>query len=246
MLARQLKRWALAERRPWFHLLAETCRDFLPPTVGSAASSQTPAPWIRPEFAALHRRQILGYPDRITPFHSPPSFQYNLQAVEALRRSLAWSPLSPTMPREKRYPYLDRTLLEFLFAVPREQLVRPGERRSLMRRALQGIVPNEIIERRRKAYVSRAPRNALVGEWNAITSQNFVSSDLGLVDASRLRKELENAKLGRDVSLVPLVRAVSLECWLRHLSAQIPVFAVQAQSANLQHFSAERLSTERR
>ena len=35
-----------------------------------------------------------------------------------------------------------------------EQLVRPNQRRSLMRRALVGIVPAEILNRRRKAFIA--------------------------------------------------------------------------------------------
>jgi asparagine synthase (glutamine-hydrolysing) len=65
--------------------------------------------------------------------------------------------LSPPLlsRHEYRYPYLDRDLVDFLFRVPREQLLRPGRRRSLMRRALKDIVPVEILERRRKAFVAR-------------------------------------------------------------------------------------------
>jgi len=81
-----------------------------------------------------------------------------------LRRQLACSAL-PTRPAyELRYPFLDRELLEFLFAIPREQLVRPGQRRSLMRRALTGVVPPEISNRKRKAYVVRGPMAAVSSE----------------------------------------------------------------------------------
>jgi asparagine synthetase B (glutamine-hydrolysing) len=62
---------------------------------------------------------------------------------------------------EYRYPFLDKDLVSFLFSIPREQIVRPGRRRSLMRRALVGIVPDGILERRRKAFQLRAPLAAL-------------------------------------------------------------------------------------
>lgn len=85
----------------------------------------------------------------------------------AISNSLTWSSVLESLPRlnhsalaryECRYPYLDRDLVEFLFSIPRGRLVRPGRRRSLMRRALRSIVPAEILERRRKAYVIRGPR----------------------------------------------------------------------------------------
>jgi len=219
-LAHKLKVWALALRKPWWHLFAETVRDYFPKPLASESSTEAPAPWIRLEFMRRYRQAVLGYSSRIALFGCLPSFQYNLQTVDALRRTLAWSPLSAEMLCERRYPYLDRTLLEFLFAIPREQLVRPGQRRSLMRRALRGIVPPEIVNRRRKAFVSRAPRNALASERNQISSRDFITSQMGLVDRDRLLEEIQNAVLGKDISLVSLVRTITLECWLRHVSSQ--------------------------
>lgn len=49
---------------------------------------------------------------------------------------------------EARYPYLDRRLCGFLFSIPREQILRSMQRRSLMRQALVGIVPSEILQRK--------------------------------------------------------------------------------------------------
>src|SRR5580698_2962803 len=80
---------------------------------------------------------------------------------------------------EKRYPYLDRDLLEFLYALPREQLVRPGQRRSLMRRALAGIVPDKVLNRKRKAFVSRSPMAAISRNWASLTDtcSQMISTD---------------------------------------------------------------------
>src|SRR5207253_8976270 len=44
-------------------------------------------------------------------------------------------------------------LLEFVYAIPREKIVRVGMRRALMRRALVGIVPDELLNRKRKFFV---------------------------------------------------------------------------------------------
>jgi asparagine synthetase B (glutamine-hydrolysing) len=60
-----------------------------------------------------------------------------------------------------RYPFLDKDLVNYLFSIPREQILRPGRRRSLMRRALANIVPHEVLERRRKAYQLRAPHRRI-------------------------------------------------------------------------------------
>ena len=74
-----------------------------------------------------------------------------------MRRFLAYCSLHPELLREVRYPYLDRDFLEFMYAIPREQIVRVGQRRSLMKRALVGIVPDELLNRKRKASFHQEP-----------------------------------------------------------------------------------------
>jgi asparagine synthase (glutamine-hydrolysing) len=218
-LAHQLKQWALAQRKPWLHLIASACRDFLPTALRTRNASERPAPWICAAFAKHHRDALAGYPGRIRLFGTPPSFQHAVGTVDVLRRSLAWFGLSPSRPCEKRYPYLDRCLLEFLFAIPREQLVRPGQRRSLMRRAMRGIVPDEVITRKRKAFVARAPLAALASEWDQIATGSpvFISDSLGIANQADLLRAMQHARAGREVPLLPLVRMLALECWLRQL-----------------------------
>jgi len=123
----------------------------------------------------------------------------------------------PLEPRyEKRYPYIDRDFLEFMYAIPREQLVRPGQRRSLMRRALIGIVPDELLNRKRKAYVARAPMAAISAEWARLVeiSQQMVSSSLEIVETKRFWEALQKARHGREVPIVALMRTWTFEAWL--------------------------------
>jgi asparagine synthase (glutamine-hydrolysing) len=219
-LAHQLKTWALAQRKPWMHLFADVCRDFLPTGLGGIQQFQKPAHWICPAFARRYRNALMGYPERLRLFDSRPSFQHAVGTINGLRRSLSWFSLSSESLRETRYPYLDRCLLEFLFAIPRDQLVRPGQRRSLMRRAMRGIVPDEIIDRKRKAFVARAPRTAIAADWDSFAGgQPFLTASLGLVNAALLLDAMNNARLGREVPLVPVIRAIALEGWLRHLAS---------------------------
>lgn len=58
-----------------------------------------------------------------------------------------------------------------------EQLVRPGHRRSLMRRALVGIVPDELLNRKCKEYIARGPMTATP----AVVRKNSCGQDLGRV-----------------------------------------------------------------
>lgn len=51
---------------------------------------------------------------------------------------------------ENRSPYLDRELFEFTSSIPPRHLVRDGKAKSVLRDAMQGIVPELALENRRK------------------------------------------------------------------------------------------------
>src|SRR6267378_1294314 len=147
-------------------------------------------------------------------------FQSNLGTLDMLRRQLACGSIPSRPPHEKWYPYLDRDLLEFMYATPREQLVRPGQRRSLMRRALVGIVPDELLNRKRKAFVARGPRMGIAAEWPRLLElgQHMLVTPLGIADSTRFVESLQKARQGADVPLVTIMRTLSIELWLRNLA----------------------------
>ena len=221
-LAGRLKTWALSQRKTWFQLLWEASRVFLPNRFPGARPSQRSPGWLVPRFARRHASALAGYDVRLKFLGPRPSFQENLSALQGLRRYVACSIISARGGGARRYPYLDRDLLEFLFAVPREELIEPGRRRSLMRRALAGIVPDEILTRKRKAYVSRGPRVAIVKRWAELLplTENMTAESLGIVSAERFVGVLEELRLGKEAPLVPVLRTLVLERWLRNLASE--------------------------
>jgi asparagine synthase (glutamine-hydrolysing) len=221
VLAHQLKVWALEKRKPWFHLFWEAALGFFPPTLVGVPNYMHPAPWLQSSFVKRHWVTLTGYPSRTRLFGPLPSFQENVSTLDALRRQLACKALPFDPPFEKRYPYLDRGLLEFMFAIPREQLVRPTQRRSLMRRALVGIVPDEILNRRTKAFVARSPMVAISNDWAhfAEMTQNMLSSSLGIVDSKSISEALRRVRRGEEVPMIALRRTLCLEGWLKDLGA---------------------------
>ena len=110
-------------------------------------------------------------------------FQDDVSTLTGLQRLLSSKSLPLGVPYDQSYPYLDRKLLEFMYAIPREQSVRPTQRRSLLRRALAGIVPGEILNRNRKAFVARAPLVSISSDWTNLVemTQHMISGSLGLV-----------------------------------------------------------------
>jgi len=224
-LARQLKLWALDKRKPWFYLLFETVRRFLP-RGPARISADTETPWLRDRFARRNRIALRGYETKLKLLGPLPSLQENIGALHKLRRQLGCCALQCGPPCEKRYPYLDRDLLEFAYVIPREQMVRPRQRRSLMRRALTGIVPNGILARKRKAFVFRAHISSIPLEWisSAGMRQRMVSSSIEVVEQERFSDVLQQARSGQNVKIVALMRTLALEFWLRAIAARkIPV-----------------------
>jgi asparagine synthase (glutamine-hydrolysing) len=218
-LAHQLKVWALNKRKPWFHLFFEAAQGFFPTALIRISKHKLPAPWLDPDFVKRNRSALQGYKTRLKLLGPLPTFQENVSTLQALQRQLACEVLSADQPREKRYPYLDRSLLEFMYAVPREQLVRPGQRRSLMRRALVGIVPDELLNRKRKAFLARGPMVSIGARWTHLVemTHHMLVAELGIVDPACFLRALSKARDRQEVALVTLLRTLIAEYWLRDL-----------------------------
>jgi asparagine synthase (glutamine-hydrolysing) len=215
----QIVAWAIATKRPILYLLRDVCRSFLSTAVAGPSHQLKTFRWLNSKFAKRNHAALSGYPKRFKLFGLLPSFQANLNTLEVLRRQLACFPLPPCPSYEKRYPYLDRELLQFLFAIPRDQLLRPGQRRSLMRRSLRNIVPSEILERKRKAFVVRSLVTRISQEWCALAAhpQPLIAASLGIVDAKLLAALVHEVRRGGEAHFVPILRTLRLEVWMRHL-----------------------------
>lgn len=219
-LTYQLKIWALSKRKPWFHLLFDAARAFFPPALVGAQKNRRPVFWLNQAFVKRNRRALQGYETRVKMFGPLPSFQENVSTFQALQRQLGCDAVPCESLSEKRYPYLDRGMLEFLYSVPREQFVRPGQRRSLMRRALAGIIPDELLNRKRKAYVARAPLAVISSDWIhfAEMSQRMLVCSLGIVEADKFYGALQKAGRGQEVPIVAVMRTLRMESWLKRLA----------------------------
>ncbi len=218
-LAQQVVSWAIVKRKPVLRLLCDVIRVFLPVAFVGLPQNQRPASWLKPEFVRRNRTVFHRNECRLRMIGRSPSFQENVHAFHTLCRQLSCSslPLDPTYGR--RYPYLDRDLLEFVFAIPREQLLRPGQRRSLMRRSLVGTVPDDILGRRRKAYVVRGICAGVLDRWPVFSeiSHNMISASAGMIDSEAFRQALLSIPHGRDVPIVFVARTIAVEAWLRQL-----------------------------
>jgi asparagine synthase (glutamine-hydrolysing) len=217
-LVQRAVRWCLIDRTPLLHLLRDTVKYVIELYTSPRVDEQLIPPWIEPRLQRLCRRHA----------KTQPTCGGELKAIpSSVANGRAWWSIMETLPHiypgllsrpEYRYPLLDKQLIDFLFSIPREQLVRPGRRRSLMRRALQNIVPDEILERRRKAYQIRGPLAAMQqsrGKIESLFDPALVCLN-SFVDQHKFLDALDLTGKGRDIRwLRTIMRAVAFELWLR-------------------------------
>lgn len=219
-LAHQLNAWAAKMRKPRLPLLWEAAQGFFSIALTGISVNIGPAPWFDAGFVRRNRVALCAYPSRLKLFGPLPSFQENIAVLNVLRRLLANLALRPEMLHEIRFPYLDREFLEFMYAVPREEIVGVGKRRFLMKRALVGIVPDELLNRRRKAFVPQEPKKDSSMEWPCLADlgPHLVGSSIGIIDPDRFLEALQKARHNEAVPIRLLRCTLTLEAWLRHLT----------------------------
>jgi len=180
------------------------------------------ATWFHHGFVRRNHAALRSYPFRVKLFGPLPSFQDNIDQLDLNRRFLACCGLQSELLREIRYPYFDLDLLEFAYAIPREQLVGVGKRRFLMKRALAGIVPDEILNRKKKMSALQETPKDTSPKWPSVEEVDWqmVSSSAGIVDSGRFLEALQKARRNEDVPFDSLSCTLLFESWLRHLTTQ--------------------------
>jgi asparagine synthase (glutamine-hydrolysing) len=222
-LAKQLVAWSLVKRIPLVELFWRSFATLFPPSIARHFVKETmPEAWIEPAFAKRTKlmRRLQGGNRTIS--SSLPTRRSCLEGLNAMAGKLAKLRPSILAPEELRYPYLDQNLMEFVLAIPATQLLRPGERRSLMRRALVGVVPAEILSRRTKQFAARTPLMVMLNKWDKLQRifDRPLSSALGYINPAHFLAELKAAGNGQEIHVVRMLRTVSLEFWLRSLAAR--------------------------
>ena len=222
-LAKQLMAWSLVKRCPWIQLLSQASVGLLPASLGQYFNKQARVePWIERDFARRTRLAIrlLDVGEHFG--FCLPTLRSCIAGVVLMANKLAkWK--SPAMAlEENRYAYLDQNLIEFILSIPASQLLRPGERRSLMRRSLAGLVPQEILSRRTKQFGSRTPIVGLEKNWDELhmAYHSALSSNLGYVNHACFLEQIRATRNGKQTSILRLLRTISLELWLRDLSSR--------------------------
>ena len=119
---------------------------------------------------------------------------------------------------EARVPLLDHRLVELAFSLPGGELIRRGETKSVLRRALSDLLPPEVAARRDKLGFVTPEARFLRGAVGGLAGDVFASQSFrerGFVDAKAAARRLERHRSGDIRAGMELWRALNLELWAR-------------------------------
>jgi asparagine synthase (glutamine-hydrolysing) len=194
------------------------------------------APWFTPRFRQILRERgssIDGENRRGTSharaIHRQSRLGYHVRCMEWNTKIAAMHDL------DVAFPYLDRDLIQFLMGIPGEIQSHDGVPRGLMRRAMRGVVPDVIVDRRGKGEFTHLINKSIDDDFAAIAEllgPSALSVQRGLVDGAVLWKLLpewrQSIRVAEDAVLSN--RVIDL-CGLEMLLRRFFRNAVQAPSA---------------
>ena len=169
--------------------------------------SAYPLTCIQPDFATQHRNGVMAL--------RGPSLRerYNVQTMQwrwldnghLTRRMEAWAIHGARRQLVYHYPLLDRRILEFGLGVPADQFVQRGCKRSLMRRAVHGLLPEAIQWNSSKAepaafdVIGRVMLQALPVLFDKLDTQEHPNPVARYVDLKKVKEAIEQTKQTNEI-----------------------------------------------
>lgn len=218
-LQNQIRLWSAALAVPGYKLFwraaAHAYRHRLRRATGVGTQLER---WMNPAYI-----REMGIKDRaqglIDPFYlTRPSARDRSESFETATASPSQCWSWPGRPVERTHPFLHRPVVEFLQAIPPSQILRPGERRSLMRRSMRHLLPDRVRNRRTKRNWDGVYCRALMRDWERIRrffqGQMILAERKSIVHA-RLLESIRSARHGGEGATHALWKVIYLELWLR-------------------------------
>ena len=118
-----------------------------------------------------------------------------------------------------RYPLIDSRVVDLARRTPAVWTFADGYSKALVRCAMRGLLPDEILDRPEKIYPTEVFLRALRGpERSKIEPllSNMIAADLGFVEPNLLRKAVEDCAQGRWHGAM-FWHSLTLEAWLRRI-----------------------------
>lgn len=120
-------------------------------------------------------------------------------------------------------PYLDNNVIRACLSIPGHERVNPWIFKPLLSQALNGLVPNAVLQRNTKSGLSRQVYESLraaepVFEYLLKDSR---LADLGIIEPGTIRSSLRRAYMGDELAFPAFTNILAGEVWLRGLDGEL-------------------------
>lgn len=195
----------------------------LPQTLQTRLTSQSGASPLIDRSFAKQMGMLEGRSDAPDPWRFKlPSARAQSSMLAAAIRAVAGCYYRDRVPTEYRFPFLHRPLIDFILAIPIDQKLRPGENRSLQRRALKHVLPPAILKRQGKRWATEALCRTLANNWHEVEwlFKKPRVCEHGFVDARAFAEAARLIRHGAQNLSGELWLILSIELWLRALESR--------------------------
>jgi len=167
---------------------------------------------------------------------SPHPVRYSAREREVLKESLCrqLTDLLPNLLRyedrnsmsfsvESRVPFLIPELVDFVLSLPEEYIVAPdGTSKAVFRRAMRGIVPDVILDRRDKIGFSTPERKWLsaLHSWVFQVLGNDVACQIPAIDSTEIKREWARIEQGKKPLSAYVWRCLNVIRWTERFQVQ--------------------------
>jgi asparagine synthase (glutamine-hydrolysing) len=181
-------------------------------------------PTIRAGFArgiSLQERCATLEPGWLNPLQTERQHHYHRLTNGILPFVLELLDRSGTMCSiEARYPFFDKRLIEYCYALPPEQKLHEGWTRMIARRAMEGILPDQVRWRGKKSNLSANFNRGLL-QFERTTMDRVVLKDPstieGYVDIDELRRVYARFQVSQaHGDAMTIWKALTLALWLEY------------------------------
>ena len=116
---------------------------------------------------------------------------------------------------EARVPFLDHRILEFTMSIPESERVPNSEPKYLLKKAVEGILPNDIIYRKKMGFAAPVD-NWMQNEWYSFAKERLNNSEfikLGILNKDFLNGMLMRHKQGKKRYGAEIYSLINLTLW---------------------------------
>ena len=124
---------------------------------------------------------------------------------------------------ESRTPFLDYRLVEYLAGLPGHEKMRKGATKWLLREAMHGITPQEILDRKDKMGFA-TPTSGWFRDQVRDDVRDYLlderTKSRGVLDMAQIEHTLARHNTGETDASNQIFRWLALECWFRRFFDQ--------------------------